>query len=79
MALDLYDEIDDDYGLDYDGPLPTAAYNGIGIDVPSISVNFLISDMENVMRNVDPCGPSYNYGIDIYEQTLNYISGLDQR
>ena len=40
MALDLYDEIDDDYDLDYVGALPIAAYDWIGINVPSISVHF---------------------------------------
>ena len=67
MAFDFYDEIDDDYGLDYDGPLPTAAYDGVGIDVPSIAVHFSTSDMEYLMRNVDPCGPSDNIEMDIYK------------
>ena len=75
-ALDFFDVADEDYGLDHDGPLPTAD-DGVGIQVPNVSIQFSATDIDNLLRNIDPCGPSDTFGIEIYEQTLNYISAFE--
>ena len=69
-ALDFFDVIDEDYGLDHDGPLPTAD-DGVGIQVPNVWIELSVTDIDNLLRNIDPCGPSDSFGIDSYEQTLN--------
>lgn len=71
-SLDFFENVDEDYGVDYDGPV-TAQY---GIEVPQISLRFSDDDVENLRTHINPCALSDNFGIDIYERTLNFISTL---
>ena len=74
-ALDFDTEIDDHYGVDTDGThLETDDQNEVV--VPENTIKFSDEDVRALKAAVNPLGPSDNYGIDIYEQTLQYISTL---
>lgn len=47
-----------------------------GVTIPESTVRFSESDIQSLKLQVDPCGVSDNYGIDLYEQTLQFISGF---
>ena len=72
-ALDFFHSVDNTYGMDPDGPIPLFDQ---GVSVPRARVNFLDADIQLLKWRVDPCGISENYGVDLYEQTLQFISTL---
>ena len=69
-AMDFFDSVDEDYGIDPEGPIRE------GVTVPQSSLRFSNRDLQTLQQNVDPCGVSDNYGIDLYEQTIQLISGF---
>lgn len=71
-ALDLIQDIDENYGYDEEGPAPSREESRV--QVPQSSVRFSENDMNILRQTVDPTGPSNDYGIDMYEQTLSCIS-----
>ena len=74
-ALDYFENIDDTYGIDPDGPLsPEEEIQGV--EVPESSLYFSDRDLATLGQLVDPCGPSDDYGIDLYEQVLHFIMNL---
>ena len=72
-ALDFFHSFDDTYGIDPDGPIPISQES---ISVPQSTLRFSDADMQLLKHRIDPLGVSDNYGIDLYEQTLDFISTL---
>ena len=70
-GLDFFLEVDEYYGIDPDGPIPVDSDGHI--DVPQSSVHFSERHMEILRGRINPCASSDNFGIDIYEQTLEII------
>ena len=48
-----------------------------GVSVPETSPRFSDSDMTVINWTIDPCGHSDDYGIDLYKQTVSFISTLN--
>ena len=69
-AFDFFEAVDNSYGIDSDGPIPSEEG---GVEIPQSSLHFSDSDLASVRQTIDPEGPSDNYGMDIYEQTLEFI------
>ena len=72
-ALDFFHSIEETYGIDPDGPVPL---NEESITVPQTRLRFSDADIHLLKQYVDPCSASPNYGIDLYERTLEFISGF---
>ena len=72
-ALDFFHSVDETYGIDTDGPLSLSEGS---VSVPQSSLRFSDTDIHLLKQNIDPCGVSDNYGIDLYEQTLHFISSF---
>jgi hypothetical protein len=62
--------VDDSYGIDTDGPIP------VYVQVPQSPLHFSDEDIADLKRGVDPCAPSDNYGMDLYEHTLVFVSNF---
>ena len=75
-GLDFFQEVRDDYGVDPDGPVPAHSDGALGVCVPESKLKFTDIDVACLQRNVDAISPSENYGIDLYEQTLDFICTL---
>ena len=75
-ALDLFDDVDDSYGIDPEGSVSVASDNS-GIEIPENTLRFSERDIHVLKQTIDPCAPSDNYGIHLYEQTLQCISNLN--
>ena len=73
-AFDFFHNVDDEYGIDTEGPVPSHDENGITI--PESSLKFLVSDIATLKHNIDPLAVSEDYGLDLYEQTLSFIMTL---
>lgn len=74
-ALDLFDEVDEAYGVDPDSPVPIGGQNNV--IVPQSTLRFSDSDKLLLTQTVNPCAPSDDYGIDLYEQTLQIIRSFN--
>ena len=73
-TLDFFHQVDPDYGIDPDGPPPVSDDDVEGVSVPETSLRLSDADMTITRQNVDPFGHSDNYGVDLYEQTVAFIS-----
>ena len=76
-ALDFFHNVSDAYGIDDDGPIPVHN-GGVHVEVPQNTFGMSLDHMESLRRAIDPCGPSDNYGIDLYEQALQFCQNLSQ-
>eukprot|EP00112_Aurelia_sp_Birch-Aquarium-sp1_P014997 Seg3287.2 transcript_id=Seg3287.2/GoldUCD/mRNA.D3Y31 product="hypothetical protein" protein_id=Seg3287.2/GoldUCD/D3Y31 len=67
----------EEYGIDWDGPLPSARYDGPnyendGVIIPDLSCPLLNIEQE-LTRSVNPLGESESNGIDIYLHARDLI------
>lgn len=77
-ALDFDDEVDNNYGIDMtDTHLQSDEQDAVV--VPESRIRFSDRDIRALKSIVDPLGPSDNYGLDLFEQTLHFISTLTQQ
>ncbi len=74
-ALDFLDDVNPYYGHHDDGPT-SSAEESEGIQVPRSTLKFSESGLTALKDAVDPTAPSSEYGIDLYEQTLQCISSF---
>ena len=72
----------DDYGIDWDGPLPTQEWDGSheensnNVEVLSTQFPFCQQEVEQMQRIIDPLRDSQYCGVDIYMEVV-YL--LEQR
>ena len=72
-AMDFFLSVDEDYGVDPNGPNAVEDEDDGCIAIPQTTLKFSESDASLLRQNVDPLAPSQNYGLELYEQTLNVI------
>ena len=75
IALDFFTQVDSIYGVDEDGPVPTDDGN-LAVAIPECSYTLSDADFALLQQTVDPLGSSDDYGIELYEQTLQFIDRL---
>ena len=71
-TLDFDDSVDTNYDVDLDGTLETDDQDGVV--VPENRIKFSDQDIRALKLAINPLGSSDNHGVDIYEETLQYIS-----
>ncbi|XP_019861672.1 PREDICTED: uncharacterized protein LOC109590193 [Amphimedon queenslandica] len=71
VPSDFFDEVDELYGVDDEGPEPIG--NEGNINIPRVNFQLSPENMESLHLLIDPCQVSDNYGIDLYEQTIAFI------
>lgn len=72
-AVDFFDDISDDYGADEQG---LATEDSEGVTVPAIDVNISEENLRLLQQQINPLHDDGNYGINIYEETLAFISRI---
>ena len=73
-AMDFFDAVDDNYGVDNEGPEP---YDEEGlVTVPQLNFQLHPTDSYQLCHAINPLSSSDSYGIDLYEQTVQFISQL---
>jgi len=75
-ALDFSAVVDENYGVDPD--IVSTADDNLGVIVAESTVKFSDANKQALRSTIDPLGVTDNYGIDIYEQTLQLISTFNQ-
>ena len=72
----FFDHITDStYGIDEDGPVPTDDDESV-VQIPDCSYTLNDSDFTLLQQTIDPLSSSEEYGIDLYEQTLQFLDHL---
>jgi len=71
-GLDFFDQVDTSYGTEENGIVPLD--DDEGVEVPECQ--FYLSDehLSQLQETVNPLQSSENYGIELYEQTLGFIT-----
>ena len=69
------------YGIDFEGPLPSARYNGetwqdVSVEVPEIICPISEAQLHNLSSTINPLSESSCYGIDLYVQTVQIIENI---
>lgn len=70
-GLDFFNEVDEYYGVDPGGPVPFDS--DAHVEIPVSPLHFSERDLASLREIVNPCAPSDNYAIDLYEKTLEII------
>ena len=73
IALDFFDDVNEDYGLDEDG---LTSESGGGVEVPDIRFTLTVQHMSMLLDQVDPLAASDSFGIDLYRQTLEFVADV---
>ena len=73
IALDFFDDVNEDYGLDEDG---LTSESGGGVEVPDIRFTVTVQHMSMLLDQVDPLAASDSFGIDLYRQTLEFVADV---
>ena len=70
----------DFYGIDWDGPLPSETWGSSTHDgeivIPQIDITISHDQFALLQENINPLGQTENFGIDIFENTLNFLQNL---
>ena len=70
-ALDFFDDVDDTYGIDVDAPVPAQEEH---VTVPDVRITLSSENLLRLQRAVNPLAHSDEFGIDLYEQVLCFLS-----
>ena len=62
----------DDYGMDYDGPVPVVDDSGV-IEVSPTLPAISSYEVDELTRSIDPLCSSSNFGMDIYLQVQHFL------
>lgn len=74
-ALDFLDQVDDAYGIEpHDIVVPD---DSEGVAVPESRVVIPEADTQRLMQHVDPLAYSDNYGIELYQRTLDFLHSVN--
>ena len=79
VAVDYFDNATELYGVDFedDSIPPDDDPEDGGIVIPSIRVNISDEQIEELKTTIDPLSDSDDYGLDIYQRTLDFLNELD--
>jgi len=70
VALD-FDRIEDTYGIDEQG-YPCSEIEE-SVPIPETSLDLIDEELASLHHTIDPLSSSDNHGIELYEQTLQFI------
>ena len=70
-AMDFFDIIDDNYGVEEDGLVPEE--DDEGVEVPRNTLQLSEQQLSELQEAIDPLADSEDYGISIYTRTVHYL------
>lgn len=73
-GLDFFEDVDELYGNDEQG-LGVEDDDDEGVSVPECTFVLEDSHLVQLQQSVNPLQNSDNYGIDLYHNTLDFVSG----
>ena len=77
VAVDFLEDISNNYGIDEEGLSTSTSLNDYsGVEVPEGGFSLDSEQLTNMQQTVDPLQDSNNYGIDVYEEALLFLTNL---
>ena len=78
-AVDFFDSASELYGVDFedDSIPPDDDPEDAGVMIPTIQVDISDEQIEDLKATIDPLSNSDDYGLDIYQRTLDFLNGLN--
>ena len=73
-ALDFFDRVEDDYGVQEDGITPYEDEEGV--EVPPCRLNLSVNQLQELKETIDPLSDSDDFGIDIYERVVAHLHSV---
>ena len=73
IAVDFFDDVDEDYGFDEDG---LTSESDSGVEVPDVRFSLTVEHMGMLLDRIDPLAPSDSFVINLYRQTLQFIADI---
>ena len=73
--MDFLENVGEEYGTGEDG-LPPSSDDYSGVVVPKVGFSLETEQYRNLQQLVDPLRESNNYGIDLYKETLLFLTDL---
>ena len=70
VAMDFFEDVDEDYDIDADGLVPDESEGGV--EIPDMFA-LTVEHMAMLMDRVDPLADSDSFGMDLYHQTLEFV------
>ena len=77
VAVDFFDNAHDLYGVDHEEDTIPHDDLEIGVVIPANRINLTDEQVEELKGSVDPLADSDDYGLDIYQQTLDFLNELE--
>ena len=78
VAVDFCDNLDELYGVDFEEDI--IPHNGPGDDgvvIPVNRLNLTDEQVEELKANIDPLADSDDHGLDIFQQTLDFLNEIE--
>ena len=72
-TLYFFEDVDDTYGIDVDGPISSQEDSTV---VPEVSIRLNSQDFATLQQMFNPLANSDDFGIDLYEQVLQFMLTL---
>ena len=69
----FFENVEEEYGIDMEGPIPS---QGRSIVVPEVPIRLSSENFALLQQAVNPLAPSDEFGIDLYEQVLQFMSTI---
>ena len=69
--MDFFEDVDGQYGIEEEGLAASEESNAVS--VPVVRFGLIDEDLHQLQHEVIPLADSQNYGIDLYERTVNVI------
>ena len=70
-AMNFFDIIDDNYGVEEDGLVPEE--DDEGVEVPRNTLQLSEQQLSELQEAIDPLADSEDYGISVYTRTVHYL------
>ena len=75
-ALDFFDHVSDNYGVEEDGLPGDDSTSSDGVTIPEVSFMLANEHLQLIQQNINPLDDSDNHGIELYERTLHSIYNI---
>lgn len=75
----FFKTVDDDYGIDDDGPVPLEANSDEPIEVPLTEISLAQNLQRQLQLTIDPLRDSDCHGVDIYLAVVDFLVNVCNR
>jgi len=74
--MDFFSPVEEEtYGIDEEGPETLEDPPGT-VEVPEVSFQLNTINFQSLCDSIDPLAPSDNFGIDLYENVLDFTCNI---